>query len=213
MTAAPPTPLPPPRHRDLSKLDAVKLSASNQRLLASAQATASGPPAWRGRKQVEARDLVATGQESGRYHIDWMDLRDELRALLTIRVPVPCLPDPAGTLQFAPFAQVGLIYQEQAMRWSVPGTSFLQILRPAHVWLPSVASGVQIFCAGTMPAGVRATQLLFILFGALTLRFIEMDVRSPQGVLNRDSAAWWLVNLRRVPQKFEPFILAGEVSQ
>ena len=196
-----------PRPRDLSKLDEVTLSAASQRFLAMARATAGGTPTWRARKGVEAFDLLALAQESGRYRIDGLDLRHDLRALVTMRVPVPCLPDPAGPLQFAPFARLGLSYEEQFLKWPTAGTAFAQLLSPLHAWLPNLGRPIQVLCLGTtLPAGIRVREILHMVFGALTLQTVQMDLLDSAGVLNPEAALWWQRNLDKVPITREGFV-------
>jgi hypothetical protein len=150
--------------------------------------------------------LFALGQESGRYDIEWLDLTHHFRALLTMRVPVPCLPNPAGPLQFAPFARLGLTYPEQALTWQTPGTAFVQLLSPSCAWLPNLGRPVQVLCLGTsLPAGVRVREILHMVFGALTLQTIQMDLLDSAGVLNPEAALWWQRNLDKVPTTREGF--------
>jgi len=202
------------RQRDLSKLDVLALDHASQRLVEMARSTASGSAPWRARKLAEARELIALAQESGRYRIEWLDLAEDLRVLLTMRASVPCLPDPAGPLRFAPLAQIGLVYSEQALRWPTPGTSFTQIVAPRKVWLPNVSTESQVLCLGiSMPAGIRATEIIHTVFGALTLRLIETDLLAAAGVLNPEAALWWQHNLDKLPTAHEPFACATETTQ
>jgi hypothetical protein len=203
----PASPASPPRPRDLSKLDEVSLSPTNQRFLALAQANSGGSPTWRARKSSEARNLFAMGQESGRYRVDGLDLTHDLRALVTMRVPVPCLPDPAGPLQFAPCARLGISCEEQFLKWPAPGTNFVQLLSPAHAWLPNLGRPIQALCLGTtLPAGIRLREILHMVFGALTLQTVQMDLLDSAGVLNPDAALWWQRNLDKVPITREGFV-------
>jgi hypothetical protein len=191
----------------LSKLGEVTLTPANERLLAMAQSTAAGSPAWRARKTGEARDMLALGQESERYRVDGLDLSHDLRALLTMHVPVPCLPDPAGPLQFAPLARLGLSYEEHSLKWPAAGTSFVQLIFPRHAWLPNLGRPTQTLCLGaSLPAGIRVTEILHMVFGALTLQTVQMDLLDAAGVLNPEAALWWQRNLDKVPTTREGFI-------
>jgi hypothetical protein len=208
----------PPAPRSLASLHAVPLNAHSQRLLNLAQQTNGGPTPWQTRKLNEARDLIALSQVSNRYRIEWLDLFDPLRLLVAMKVPVPCLPDPHGPLQIAQWAHIGLTYRAAAVRTAQPGTSFVEILSPRHVWLPNVTSdptGPQILCLGpSLPAGVRTRDILFMVFGALTLQTVQMDALDPAGVLSREAAEWWQQrdNLKRVPLTREPFLSEPELK-
>ena len=212
-----PTPVP----RSLANLDAVELNTHGLRLLEVAQAANGGPAPWRARKMAEIHDLAALAQVSGRFVIEWLDLADALRVVIAMRVPVPCRPDPHGPLQIAPFAQIGLTYRAEALRSTQPGTSFVEILRPRHVWLPNVWHGAdganepQVLClAGSVPAGIRTREILHMVFGALSLQTVQMDSLDPAGVLSREAAEWWQQpeNLTRVPLTREPFLYTPEVK-
>src|SRR5437588_7146219 len=92
----------------LRALSATTLNEHNRRLLEQAVLTAGGAPPWQRRKRAEARDLLALSQLASRLTVQLLDLREALRALLLLRVPVPCLPDANARLQVAPQAALAL---------------------------------------------------------------------------------------------------------
>jgi hypothetical protein len=92
------TPVPP---GGLADLHLVELTEQNRRLLERALLSAGGPPAWRGRKRAEARDLLALGQISGRLTVQYLDLREALRVAVLVRVPVPLLTPECPDLALA----------------------------------------------------------------------------------------------------------------
>ena len=91
-------------------------------------AGAGGPEPWRRRKLSEAHDLLALAQVSGRVEILSLDLRQNFRAMLALRVPVPCRRGGVGPFTVAPTAVLGLQYRPEAMVAAQPGTSFIEIL-------------------------------------------------------------------------------------
>ena len=81
--------------KGLRGLRQVALNEQNQQLLDAAEAGNRGDAAWQGRKCAETRDLLALAQIAppGRLKVGMLDLRADLRAVLLMRVPVPCRPD------------------------------------------------------------------------------------------------------------------------
>jgi hypothetical protein len=201
-------PRPAPPAGGLAALGEVALSPANQNLLDQAYAAAEGQPVWRQRRRNEVRELLAMTQICDRLRIQFLDLRETLRILLHMRVPVPCLPDPGGDLVVAPEAVLGLTYPAEALRQQLPGYAFIQILSPAHVWHPNVGRDrMQALCLGArLPAAIRCKELVLSAYGALSLQTVQMDVFDPAGVLNVEAALWWQRNGRRIPLSRTPFL-------
>jgi hypothetical protein len=192
----------------LAALAKVTLTAENQRVLDEAMKGAGGPPEWRCRKQAEARDLLALAQIAPRFKVGWIDLAAALRALLFLRVPVPCRPGAAGELVIAPQTVLGLTYPQEALRQQLPGYSFLQVLAPGDVWHANVAFGpVRPLCLGAaLPANVRAKELVLMAYGALSMQTVQIDEQDAAGVMNAEAAQWWQKNTARVPLSRAPFL-------
>jgi hypothetical protein len=201
------TALPVPPARDLRQLDEVSLDPPHQRLMDSAAGHAGGPPSWRQRKLSELRLVLALAQVSRRFGVEWADARADLRLMILMLAPVPCLPDPTAPLCVAPAARLGLVYREEAVRLPQPGYSFIQLLEPRHAWHPNIATGPQHLCLGPkVAAGTRAKSLLLTAYGALTLQSVQFDIADAAGVLNPDAAVWWQANTDKIPLTREPFL-------
>src|SRR6185295_3905502 len=123
------TPLP-----GLSGLGEVKLAPRYQELYEAAKATCAGPAPWVERKIREASDLMALAQVSQRISLQWLDLRDDLRVVLHLRVPVATRPDPHGDIVIRNYATIGLTYRAEAARLPQPGYCFVHLLAPASAW-------------------------------------------------------------------------------
>src|SRR5262245_22184495 len=106
--------------RGLVGLPDVVLTPENQRLLDEARATGGGSAAWRGRKAAEARELLALGQLASRLTVQRLDLSESLRALLVLRVAVPCRLEGEGNLVVLDTAVLGLTYPQEALRERLP---------------------------------------------------------------------------------------------
>ncbi len=202
---------PAPRNRApaiLSALHEVSLSASRQRLLEAAARLCGGPAVWRHRKLAEARELLALSEIASRLTVESLDLREVLRALVSLRVPVACLPDGQGTLRIHPKAILGLYYPEVALRTPLPGFSFVQILYPTGVWHANVSSKAdQMLCLGAqLPTGIPLKEIVLMAYGALSMQAVMIDERDTAGVLNLEAARWWQQNIHRVPLSREPFV-------
>src|SRR5438552_3313826 len=96
----------------LSALGEVVLNEQNQRLLDEAVALADGPAVWRKRKAAEARDLLALSQIAFRFKVQFVELRQALRALVFLQVPVACRPNEQGDLPIIPQAVLGITYPQ-----------------------------------------------------------------------------------------------------
>jgi hypothetical protein len=199
-------PEPPPG--GLAALSEVVLSAANQHVLDEAMRRAGGPPVWRCRKQAEGRDLLGLAQIAPRLKVGWVEMGVDLRALLFLRVPVPCRPGGAGELVVEPQAVLGLTYPQEALRQALPGYSFLQVLAPGDVWHANVAFGpVRPLCLGaSLPAGVRVKELVLMAYGALSMQTVQIDEQDAAGVMNAAAALWWQQNTARAPLSRAPFL-------
>jgi hypothetical protein len=171
-------------------------------------ATATGPVVWRMRKVAEARDLLALSQRANRLRIQELDLRESLRALLHLRVPVACRPGADGELVVGREVLLGLTYPQQAICQQLPGYAFFQILAPHHVWHANVSPDpVQALCLGTkLPAGIRVLELVLMAYGALSMQTVQIDERDAAGVLHAEAALWWQRNMHRIPLSRAPFL-------
>jgi len=196
----------------LAALSEKALSPENKQLLDKVSAVAAGSPVWRARKLAEARDLLALSQLASRLTVLELDGREALRALVELRVPVPCLPAANGDLQIADRALLGLTYPEEAIRRPQPGYAFVQIIAPSPVWLANVTPDFrQLLCLGaSLPAGIRVKELLLMTYGALTMQTVQIDETDGAGVLNHEAALWWQQNLHRVPLSRVAFLAPVE---
>jgi len=186
----------------LRSLPTVRLSPRNERLLDQASRANGGDAAWRARKLAEARDLLALAQIAppGRLEVQMVDLRERLRALLLLRVPVPCRPDANNVLRVADHALIALVYPREVLCRCLPGPSFVQILDPQEVWHANVAVGEQPLCLGAvLPSNVPAVELVLMTYDALGMRIRQVNEADEAGVFNVQAARWWAANLHRAP--------------
>jgi len=123
--------------------------------------------------------------------------------------PVPCLPDPAGSLQIGSMAELGLLYGESAVVEPQPGYNFICLLQPQPAWHPNISSVEtgQRICLGTqLPAGTRVREILFLTYQALILAAAQFDPLDPGGVMNRDAAEWLQHRPEVIPLSKEGFL-------
>jgi hypothetical protein len=202
--------------RGLHALGEVPLDKPSSDLLEFARATCGGAAAWRQRKLAEVRELLALAQLSRRLRLQWLDLSVDLRAVIEMRVPVPCLPRPDAALEIAPLAVLGVIYRQEVLVSPQPGFSFVQILAPAPVWSASVSPDHrQMLCLGTsLPVGIPLKEILLLTYGALTMQTVQLDPRDSAGVMNPAAAHWWTCadNLKKIPLSREPFVVRWETQ-
>jgi hypothetical protein len=143
----------------------------------------------------------------GRIGIDWIDLRGALRTPIYLGVPVPCRPRPDGELTIVQGAVLGLTYPPEAVRSSLPGSAFLQILVPHGVWHANVGGPGQSLCLGArLPAGIRTRELVIMAYGALSMQSVQIDEYSAAGVMNLEAATWWQHNRARIPLTRTPIL-------
>ncbi len=217
MTTAPaPRPKHPPGTQgptarpDLNRLGEVTLRSDLQRMMDRAAASAGGDPLWRARKLAEGRDLLALSQvcPPGRMVVQTLDLHDDLRAAVSLRVPVPLSPGPDGRLRTADHALVGLVYPRALIAQPVPGTSLACLLWPAHeAFHPNIATQRgQALCFGTqVPVGFPARELVLGAYALLGLQNVMLDPEDPAGVLNERAATWWQARQDLIPLTKTPF--------
>jgi len=186
----------------LRLIPTVRLNEPNAWLLDQASRANGGDAAWRARKRAEARDLLALSQIAppGRLEVQMVDLRERLRALLLLRVPVPRRPDANNVLRVADHALIALVYPREVLSRPLPGPSFVQILDPHEVWHANVAPGEQPLCLGAvLPCNVPAVELVLMTYDALAMKIRQVNDRDEAGVFNAEAARWWAANLHRAP--------------
>ncbi len=196
------------RLRDLAK---VELNPHNRAMLDFAIKHSGGDAAWRGRKRIEACEILSLSQLAplGRLTIQFVDLHEALRSLMILKVPVPCQPDTSNELRIADHAVLGFTYPAEAVRMPLPGPAFFQILEPQDVWLPQVAPGIQRHCiAQSVPAGTPCKELILMAYGALSMQSVQVDELDAAGVFNSAAARWWQQNMDRIPLTRTPFLAA-----
>jgi len=195
----------------LQSLGQVALSARNRNLLGEAMKTAGGDAPWRARKQAEARDLLRLSQMAppGRLHVERIDLGQHLRAVLFMRVPVPCRPDASNQLPVADFAVLGLTYPREVLQKRLSGMAFFQILEPHGVWHANVGEIGQPLCLGAhLPVGIPVVELVLSAYGALSMQTVMINEFDPAGVVNRNAARWWQQNIQKAPLSKTPFLVS-----
>lgn len=170
-----------------------------------------GPSAWRARKLAEAHDLLALALISGgRMAVEELDLRQSVRALIALRVPVPLQPDEGGKLRTAEGALLGLTYREDAVYVPQPGYAFVQLLVPRQgVWHAQVGKpedGQPVCLGESLPPAIPVRELVLLTYGALSMTSVMVDHTDPAGVMNGAAARWWQQNLDKVPLSREPFL-------
>jgi len=197
--------------RTLSALHEVKLLPSFQAIYNRVAPGASGPAPWRQWKLGAAHQLLALTQESGRLTIQFLDLSEALRAVLLMRVPVPCRRGGEGPLFIEPVAQLALTYRMEAMMAAQPGYSFIEILAPRDVYHSNVSPsyappGAQVLCLGPSLKGVKIVDLVLMAYGAISLQTVQFSLTDPAGLLNPAAALWLQSNCRAIPLTREPFL-------
>jgi hypothetical protein len=193
----------------LSDLDRVALSPRNQERLRKLRETSLGPPPWRARKVPEVRDLLALEQIADRMTVLDIDGTTELRALVRLRAPIPCMPPGGSELEVADQVDIGLFYPEAILRAPLPGFSIVEIISPRNVHHANVAGGglPQRLCLGVnVPRGYPLREAVLASYAALTMQSVMVDEQDPGGVMNGEAALWWQANQDRIPLTTEPFL-------
>jgi hypothetical protein len=193
----------------LKDLENVELNPKNRDMLDKAMRHCGGDPATRNRKQAEANELMALSQIAppGRLVVENLDLREHLRALLLMEVPVACQPKENNEPEMFERALIGFTYPNDGFQRPMPGYAFFQILLPRNVWLAQVKQPEQALCiAPQVPTGTRTAMLMPQAYGALSMQSIQIDVQDPAGLFDADIARWWQENLDRVPLTTTPLL-------
>ena len=194
----------------LTGLGDVELLPTHQGLLSTCAEQAGGTPAWRARKRAEARDLFALmAMAPWRLRLRGVDLRETLRAMFVLSVPVPCRPDTAAAaVVLADRALIAIRYTQEALLLSQPGHAFVQILQPRDVFHPNVSTGdPQAICLGErLPAGIPVRELVLMTYGALAMQTVTLDEMDPGGVMNAEAARYWQQSVTRIPLTRTPFL-------
>ena len=204
------TPLP-----GLSGLGQVKLDPPYQELYDAAKSTCAGPAPWAARKLREACDLMALAQVSQRMDLQWLDLRDDLRVIFHLRVPVATRPDPHGDIVIRNYATIGLTFCAEAARLPQPGYSFVHLLAPAWAWYTNILPafgprpdfGNPICLGTTLPAGSRVRELVVLTYLSLSMQTIQINPADSAGLFRPEVARFWQRNLDRIPLSRTPFIV------
>ena len=193
----------------LSDLDRVPLLPQNQERLQQLRESSLGPPAWCARKPHEMRDLLALEQIADRMTVLAIDGTTELRALVRLRTPVPCMPPGGRDLVVADQVDLALLYPEAILRGPLPGHSMVEIFSPRNVHHPNVAGkGLpQRLCLGVnVPRGYPLREAVLASYAALTMQSVMVDEQDPGGVMNGEAALWWQANQHRIPLTTAPFL-------
>jgi hypothetical protein len=202
----------------LSDLERVPLLAQQEEGLQRVGEAALGTPEWRARKQCEAHDLLALERIADRMQVLALDAITELRALIRLRAPVPCMPPGARDLVVEDQVDLVLLYPEEILRGPLPGYAIVEILAPRNVYHANVASRgpSQRLCLGAnVPRGYPLREAVLASYAALTLQSVMVDELDPAGVMNSEAARWWQANAGRIPLTTTPFlapIRAGKSS-
>lgn len=197
-----------PRTQGLLALHATELAPTLRARLRGLELLA-GDPVWDARRRAEAHELLALHQIAPARipSVDMLDARTELRAVFSLRVPVPCMPPEADDLVVAHAATLALRYPREAMVQRLPGAAFVQILAPRHVWHPQVHAGMQALClADRLPIGTRVSELVLLAYRALAMQDTQVDELDPAGVFNAAAARWWQAHGERIPLSEEAFL-------
>jgi len=193
----------------LSDLDRVPLLPQQEEGLQRLREAALGTPAWRARKEIEARDLLALERIADRMEVLGLDVTTELRALVRLRAPVPCMPPGARDLVVKDQVDLALRYPEEILRSPLPGFAIVEILAPRDVYHANVATRgpSQRLCLGAnVPRGYPLREAVLASYAALTLKSVMVDERDPAGVMNGEAARWWQANTARIPLTTAPFL-------
>jgi hypothetical protein len=193
----------------LSDLDRVPLLQQQEERLRRLRESSLGPPPWRARKESEVRDLLALEQIADRMTVLGIDWTTELRALVRLCAPVPCMPPGARDLVVADEVDLALLYPEQIIRGPLPGYSIVEILSPRHVQHANVSTGgpSQRLCLGVnVPRGYPLREAVLASYAALTMQCVMVDEQDPAGVMNGEAARWWQANPDRIPLTTKPFL-------
>jgi hypothetical protein len=193
----------------LSDLSRVPLLEAQELTLERLRETSQGSASWRGRKDVEARELMACERIAERMTLLGIEAATELRALVRLRVAVPCMPPGCEELVVEDEAVLALVYPEDILSRPLPGYALVAVVTPHHVHHPNCAAGagVQPLCLGAaVPRGLPLREALVSSYAALTLQAITVDERDSAGLMNPKAGVWWQANMHRIPLSRDPFL-------
>jgi hypothetical protein len=213
MTMTPESPARPEGGRPygLSALQTLPLLPENQRALDERLDDMQGTTAWRQRKRVEARALIALSQIASRLVIRALDLRTEVHALIELRdTPVSCMAPGASDIHIVIGALIAIEYPAEILIGPLSGTRTTRLIRPANVYHSNIGppdvSPPAVCLGANTPRGFPLTEIVLTTYAALTLQAISLDYRDSTGVLDPAAAIWWQANARRAPLTTAPFI-------
>jgi hypothetical protein len=197
----------------LGELDQVELQGAYRMVFDHACEAAGGKGGWPSRKKYEARKLMALAQLAGprRMDVQMLDLRDDLRAMVRLTVPVPLTPDADGALRVAGVVVLGVAYPQIALSVPIPGYAPVTLLSPPHGGFhPNISTtGGQRLCLGTsLPAGIPVTEIVLLSYGLLSLQSVMLDPDDSAGVMNDEAASFFQSRLDLIPLSDEPFLKA-----
>ena len=116
----------------LKDLESVELNPQNRLMLEEAKQHCQGDPATRNRKLAEATELLTLSQiaPSKRLVIRQLDMREHLRAIIQMEVPVACEPKENGEPEIFNQAVIGFTYPNEGFQRPLPGFVFFEVLLP-----------------------------------------------------------------------------------
>ena len=193
-------------------LESVNFDVHHQRLFDGAMADCGGSIVWRSRKAAELHDLIGASQISPRLRVEYVDVREALRAVVLMKVPVALRPGEDGQLRTAPYTRLGLTYPEVLMTQPVPGYTCTQILEPRNAWYGNVSSEPpQLLClASELPAGILLREIILLAYAALSGQSLLLDEQDPAGILSLEAIRWWQENHLLLPLTRAGFLEADE---
>ena len=188
----------------LHDLDKVVLDADRQQRLKAAMGSAAGNPVWVKRKSAEAKALLALEQvaPADRLAILELDLQDELRAVIHLETPVPCLRKETGKVEIANHVILLIRYPEEALRRALPGSVFSAVHLPRDIYIPQVKQPEQPLCLGaSLGPGMRVFEIAVLAYGALSMQLTQFNDQDPAGIFNREAAQYWQIpeNAAKLP--------------
>lgn len=202
------------RGSDLGAIALTVLTPEHRQMLERAGEQSGGSLSWRRRKAAEARDLLSLAQIAppGRLAVDFLDMRQALRAIVRLEVAVATRPEPGGPVIVQRGAVLGLTYPEELLQQPLPGAALVQILAPRHSWHPNASSGpIQRLCLGaTIGVGIPLVEITLRSYGALAMQSVTVEPSDPAGVMNHEAALYWSENLDRTPLSTTPFLRPGD---
>jgi len=193
----------------LSDLDVVPLAEAQQRGLDRLDEASLGPATWRARKRSEMRKLFGLERIAPRFTVLAADAATELRVVVSLATPVPCMEPGALDLRVEPGAELALLYPEEILRGPLPGYAIVEVLSPEHVFHANVgrAAGVQRLCLGANVArGFPLVEAVLAAYQAFSMQSVAIDELDPAGVMNPEAARWWQGHTPRIPLSAEPFL-------